>query len=95
MRRRRLLAGLGLLAAATGLGYCTGPALVDRDVKALDAGTCQEDEACWDCRTMGNRLCGPITPYGSDGRYAVCGLVTADGVTEHLDAFVERCRDEG
>jgi hypothetical protein len=21
--------------------------------------TCLEDEACWDCRTMGNRICGP------------------------------------
>lgn len=22
-------------------------------------GDCQEDEPCWDCRTMGNRICGP------------------------------------
>lgn len=21
--------------------------------------TCQEDESCWDCETMGNRRCGP------------------------------------
>ena len=21
--------------------------------------TCQEDEPCWDCETMGNRICGP------------------------------------
>lgn len=20
---------------------------------------CQEDEPCWDCHTMGNRICGP------------------------------------
>lgn len=20
---------------------------------------CQEDESCWDCRTMGNHICGP------------------------------------
>jgi hypothetical protein len=23
------------------------------------APTCQEDMSCWDCRTMGNHLCGP------------------------------------
>jgi hypothetical protein len=23
---------------------------------------CQEDEPCWDCTTMGNMICGPITP---------------------------------
>jgi len=23
------------------------------------ADACQEDQACWDCSTMGNRVCGP------------------------------------
>jgi hypothetical protein len=23
---------------------------------------CLEDMACWDCRTMGNRMCGPVVP---------------------------------
>lgn len=22
---------------------------------------CQEDESCWDCNTMGNKVCGPLT----------------------------------
>lgn len=22
--------------------------------------TCLEDQACWDCTTMGNHVCGPI-----------------------------------
>lgn len=22
---------------------------------------CEEDMPCWDCTTMGNRICGPIT----------------------------------
>lgn len=22
-------------------------------------GSCEEDEPCWDCRAMGNRICGP------------------------------------
>lgn len=28
---------------------------------------CQEDEACWDCRTMGNRICGPGAPHPAGG----------------------------
>lgn len=27
-------------------------------------GACQEDMKCWDCRTMGNRICGP--GHGND-----------------------------
>lgn len=23
-------------------------------------GTCQEDDPCWDCSTMGNHVCGPV-----------------------------------
>jgi hypothetical protein len=22
--------------------------------------SCQEDDPCWDCETMGNRICGPV-----------------------------------
>lgn len=29
----------------------------------------------------------------TDGRYHTCGYITEDGVTEHLDAYVERCGD--
>jgi len=31
--------------------------------------------------------------YGSDGRYHGCGIVTEDGVTEYIDAYIERCGD--
>lgn len=24
---------------------------------------CQEDDACWDCNTMGNRICGTYVGY--------------------------------
>jgi hypothetical protein len=45
---------------------------VTRTVRAVHAGTvpaaspspaarCHEDSACWDCRTMGNRVCGPAS----------------------------------
>jgi hypothetical protein len=34
-------------------------------------------------------------PNGSsDGRYHTCGLVTDDGVTEHLDAYHRRCGEQ-
>lgn len=33
-------------------------------------------------------------PASSDGRYHKCGLVTEEGVTEHLAAYWERCPDE-
>lgn len=26
---------------------------------------CTEDMACWDCTTMGNRVCGPTSEVGS------------------------------
>lgn len=32
----------------------------------------------------------PLNP-STDGRYHTCGLVTEDGVTEHLAAYAERC----
>jgi hypothetical protein len=32
--------------------------------------------------------------YVHDGRYAYCDVVTNDGVTDHLDAFVARCDDD-
>lgn len=32
---------------------------------------------------------------GPDGRYHACGLVTQQGVTEHLDAYRLRCAKDG
>jgi hypothetical protein len=46
-----------LMATVGVLGWCdyvVTPADVQRTVN--DA--CVEDEPCWDCQTMGNRLCG-------------------------------------
>lgn len=42
-----------------------GPELVNLSVKLVNEcyktgwKPCQEDEPCWDCDTMGNRVCGP------------------------------------
>lgn len=33
----------------------------------------------------------PPAPSPGDGRYYPCGLITEHGVTEHLDAYKERC----
>ena len=30
--------------------------------EAKPAKECQEDEPCWDCHTMGNKVCGPDQP---------------------------------
>lgn len=27
---------------------------------------CQEDMPCWDCTTMGNKICGIVINYGND-----------------------------
>ena len=29
---------------------------------AVKAPACEEDQPCWDCKTMGNRVCGPTSP---------------------------------
>lgn len=26
----------------------------------VESQRCEEDQSCWDCSTMGNRICGPI-----------------------------------
>lgn len=32
---------------------------VQAPVKVENSPVCEEDEPCWDCATMGNRVCGP------------------------------------
>lgn len=59
MRRR---VALGALATASVLGlFCTGPEpMTDPRWGSPRPGepSCMEDEPCWDCETMGNRVCG-------------------------------------
>jgi len=33
--------------------------------------TCQEDEPCWDCHSLGNRICGPQTEAERAAGWAV------------------------
>lgn len=50
---------------------------------------CQEDEPCWDCETMGNRICGPTTepppthshepaPHSHDELVLRCTVIDGD-----------------
>lgn len=62
--RRRLvllliLCAVALYAVAVHEGVITAeePPSYSPDLLA----PCQEDEPCWDCTTMGNRVCGPTT----------------------------------
>lgn len=53
-------AGAMLLGLAAVGGRGCDPVIPETSPDVL-APPCQEDEACWDCRTMGNRICG-VTP---------------------------------
>lgn len=46
------------------------------DEPAQGVVDCMEDEPCWDCATMGNKVCGPITVTQMNG---VSVLVDANG----------------
>lgn len=35
-----------------------------------------------------------VISRSSDGRYHTCGVITEDGVTEHLDEYAARCGDQ-
>jgi hypothetical protein len=51
--------GLAALAFVAG-GYALAQRWTDDPAPAHPAVTrCAEDDPCWDCATMGNRICGP------------------------------------
>lgn len=51
-----------LLGASSGLSGDVGSATgVDVGHRLSDLA-CTEDMACWDCSTMGNGICGTVTP---------------------------------
>lgn len=53
MRRTIGILATGLIAGGA-FGVAVSPAMV----------TMNEDDSAWDCRTMGNRVCGPANPQG-------------------------------
>lgn len=49
-------------AAATTITAPPATITFDRAAVVTEAApACEEDEPCWDCATMGNRICGPVT----------------------------------
>jgi hypothetical protein len=60
-RRVRALGAALLLTVAAGAcvptDYFKTPAH-----QPPDSVRCREDMPCWDCQTMGNRICGPAQP---------------------------------
>lgn len=49
----------GLLAAVLVLAACDFTITPEDIKRTLEQAPCAEDEPCWDCETMGNRICGP------------------------------------
>lgn len=54
-------------------GWAENPSGVTLSEASAECGVplpCSEDSPCWDCETMGNRVCGPALPDppGSAGR---------------------------
>jgi hypothetical protein len=64
---RRITLPLAALALAlTSLSACSGTTDVRPSVPvtaqpAAASPRCQEDDPCWDCRAVGNRICGPAS----------------------------------
>ena len=66
---------LGLTVGATGLaGSHTpdpAPSVTWSAPPVLtQALACQEDDPCWDCHSLGNRVCGPASPEESAAAWA-------------------------
>lgn len=59
---------LGVVATGALIGLsCQGPEpMTHRTVgtSSTSTTTCAEDMPCWDCSTMGNRICGPLPSTG-------------------------------
>lgn len=49
--------GNGVGQMSLSLMPCDLPNITNASVLAV---TCQEDQPCWDCTTMGNLICGPV-----------------------------------
>lgn len=54
---KRLLFILVALAAVLFVSGCNAITFVH--APSTSTTVCYEDQPCWDCHTMGNRICGP------------------------------------
>lgn len=53
------------LEGLTALAFMSGAYSLPEPVQpaprpVVEVPACQEDDPCWDCETMGNRVCGPV-----------------------------------
>jgi hypothetical protein len=67
--------------------------------RVRDALTIEEDEPGWDCRTMGNRICGPLAPEpppdgGPQPKPLPGSMVTAEDGTQVPASFYDRVSPE-
>ncbi|KIF05172.1 hypothetical protein PL81_14680 [Streptomyces sp. RSD-27] len=66
-----------ILAASVGAARSAGPQPPRPAATVALAGgdsSCEEDEPCWDCHTMGNRVCGADVPPECQGAGEVLAL---------------------
>jgi hypothetical protein len=52
-----LIAGKSIFGATLAAGLMLSPT-THAHVLAVHSYACEEDQACWDCATMGNKICG-------------------------------------
>lgn len=66
--RREHIATIATLCAVVAVAAFLAGFLAAGWVRQADGptATCAEDMACWDCTTMGNRICGPTTTEGGE-----------------------------
>ncbi|WP_330335660.1 hypothetical protein OHS33_39165 (plasmid) [Streptomyces sp. NBC_00536] len=65
-----------ILAASVGAARSAGsqPPRPAATVAVAGSDSCEEDEPCWDCHTMGNRVCGADVPPECQGAGDVLAL---------------------
>ena len=94
MNRVHLWIGATLIASAAVLGHCAGKAA---EPDAAPPVACEEDQPCWDCRSAGDRVCGPGNDQGlTPGCYDDTGALVAgwpcrvvvDPVTGEGDVYI-------
>ena len=52
--------------------------------------TCVEDESCWDCSTLGNGVCGPLT---ADAHGDIMVLKDSNGMQVEYDRYSSHDKD--
>lgn len=55
-----------LIASTLALSALAGVAAATTPPPPATASVCQEDDPCWDCHALGNRVCGPSSPAEED-----------------------------